>query len=183
MRVVFLKGDYTGKDKTRQLQAKLKGVNFVVSFHFNSASNPKAQGAEVYYNIHASKDIADALMDAIVGVLNNPRRIVREATNTRASFINHYHCPAVLIEPCFISNKHEAEMIHDVETLRKLGESIAQTLRRFLPKEATVGLDIGHKFKEMSPYDKGAKCVLGDWEADHNERLAKVVAASLKAMK
>jgi hypothetical protein len=46
--------------------------------------------------------------------------------------------------------------------------------------DAVLGLDIGHKFKTSQPNDRGARCFYGDFEADHAEQLAKVVAASIQ---
>jgi hypothetical protein len=104
-------------------------------------------------------------------------RTIPASTGARASFINSYPCAAVLLEPLFISNRQEAAWIHDIGNLRALGESIASEIAKY--NGAVIGLSIGHKFKSSAPDDRGALCILGDTEADHAERLAKVVAAAL----
>lgn len=181
MKVVWLKGDYT-KKRERQQQAKIHGCRFVISFHFNSFSDPTANGAEVYYNEKGDSEfVAQGLMKVITQTLKVKSRKVASAKGSRASFINAYPCPAVLIEPCFVSNPNEAKLLHDVTTMRKLGEGIADLLLRWLPFDSVVGLDVGHKFKTSSPNDRGAACVLGDTEADHAEQLAKIVAAKIEA--
>ena len=183
MRLIWLKGDYIGKHERQQVAMKA-GCHFVVSFHFNSFSDPRANGAEIYHNGKGNaQTIAEKLLTVITSVLKNRARGVKDAKGSRAGFIRHYHCPAVLLEPCFVSNPNEAALVHDVKTLRALGEAIANVLRSWLPDDAVVGLDIGHKFKRSNSDDRGAKCVLGDFEADHAERLAKVVAASLTQRK
>jgi hypothetical protein len=179
MRLIWLKGDYVGRHERQQAASKA-GCDFVICFHFNSFNDPRASGAEVYHNNKGNaKTIAEQLLTAITDVLKNRPRGVKDAQGSRAGFIRHYHCPAVLIEPCFVSNPDEAAKVHDVDTLRALGEAIASVVWKWFPAKAVIGLDIGHKFKRSNPDDRGAKCVLGDWEADHAERLAKVVAASL----
>jgi len=177
MRLIWLKGDYIGRHERQQLAAKA-GCSFVVSFHFNSFSDPRANGAEVYHNAKGNaQTIAEKLLTAITEVLKNRPRGVKDAKGSRAGFIRHYHCPAVLLEPCFISNPDEAALVHDVKTLQLLGKAIADVLDSWFPEDAVIGLDIGHKFKRSD--DQGAKCALGDFEADHAENLAKAVAASL----
>lgn len=175
---MWLKGDYTGVRKERQKQALKERCDLVLSFHFNAFNNPHAGGAEVYHNGKANAAaIAEALLKAIVTVTGVRARRIASAYGTRAAFITAYACPAVLLEPCFLTNPDEAALLHDERVLRHLGETIASTIAPFTRR---FGIDIGHKFKTSSPHDKGARCVLGDYEADHAEQLAKVVAASLQ---
>lgn len=178
MRIVWLKGDYTGKKQERQKQAAKENCNLVISFHFNASRNPKANGAEVYHNGKGNAVVvANELLRVIVNTLGVKWRKVASASGTRAAFINAYHCPAVLLEPCFITNAEEAVLIHDIKALRTLGEAIASQISKLsIP---VLGIDIGHKYTTLSSLDRGARCVFGDYEADHAERLAKVVAASL----
>lgn len=180
MKIVWLKGDYTVK-KERQQQAAEAGCDFVISFHFNSANDAKANGSEIFHNERGiAETLANRLLLTITKTLKTRARGVKRAIGSRASFIRHYHCPAVLLEPCFISNRTEAEKMHDVSIVRALGEEIANEVAKWLPSSAKVGIDIGHKFKTSAPDDRGARCFFGDYEADHAEQLAKVVAASLQ---
>ncbi|MFA0748568.1 N-acetylmuramoyl-L-alanine amidase family protein [Fervidibacter sp.] len=179
MRVVWLKGDYVGNHE-RQRQASKANCRLVLSFHFNAA-DPKAQGSEVFSNGKGDADyIAAKLLHLITDILGTRSRGVKPAAGSRAGFLRFYPCPAVLMEPCFITNPEEANLVHDVQIVRQLGEAIADALVKWLPYDATVGLDIGHKFKTSQPNDRGARCFYGDFEADHAEQLAKVVAASLQ---
>lgn len=181
MQVVWLKGDYVGKHQ-RQRQALQSSCDFVISFHFNSSRDRSAAGAEVYHNGKNNvSQLAQRLLSAIVEVLKVPKRAVKDAKGSRASFICQYHCPAVLIEPCFVSNPDEAKLLHDINVMRRLGERIAAEVKKWFKGKTTVivGLDVGHMYKNSLPHDKGAKCVLGDTEGDHAEVLAKIVAAVL----
>jgi nicotinamidase-related amidase len=64
----------------------------------------------------------------------------------------------------------------------KIANAIQQSARelRYRPIEV-VGLSVGHKYKTSQPNDRGAKCVLGDMEADHAEALARLVQQRLSA--
>ena len=180
MRIVWLKGDYVGNHE-RQSQASKENCRLVISFHFNAHSNAKANGSEVFSNGKGDADyIAARLLHIITNILGTRARGVKPAAGSKAGFLRFYHCPAVLLEPCFITNPDEANLVHDVSIVRQLGEAIAMALVKWLPFDAVLGFDIGHKFKTSQTNDKGARCFYGDFEADHAEQLAKVVAASIQ---
>lgn len=181
-KVVWLKGDYIGQHE-RQKQAAKRKCDFVISFHFNSFSSPNAAGAEVYYNNKPGSDqVAKDLLRAIVSVLNVPNRGCKNAAGTRAAFIDSYHCKAVLIEPCFVSNPNEAKLLHDIHIVKALAHALAKVVASFGFQR--IGIDIGHRFKTSNPNDKGAQCVFsaGCSEALHAEHLAKAFAAELEAL-
>lgn len=182
MKIIWLKGDYV-KNYERQEQAKKLGCNFVISFHFNSAKNKEANGTEGYHNGKGSAPyIAYRLVSVISKVLGIRQRKIVPAKGTRAAFIDFYHCPAVLLEVCFISNPQEAMFFHDPDKrhIHRLGKKIADEILSLLPSSSVLGIDIGHKFKSSQPKDKGAKCVFGDYEADHAEQLANIVTTSIQ---
>jgi len=180
LRIVWLKGDYV-RNHERQRQASQTNCRFVLSFHFNSADNPKAGGSEIFSNGKSDADyIANKLLTVITQTLGTKSRGVKPALGSRVGFLRFYPCPAVLLEPCFISNPDEANLVHDLSVMRQLGEAIAEVLFKWLPFDSVLGIDIGHKFKTSNPSDRGARCFFGDYEADHAEQLAKVVAASIQ---
>jgi len=49
LKIVWLKGDYTGKNKERQRQAEKEKCDIVIEFHFNSAGDRAASGTEVWH--------------------------------------------------------------------------------------------------------------------------------------
>jgi len=162
----------------------------VIEFHFNSASDPAASGTEVWHRQHSlfSRQLASILHDKITALGFKPRGVKSAVPTSRASFINSYPrtCLVVLLEPCFVSNRVDAEKLHQNDFMDKLASAIASGIRDFLRtathREFTViGLSVGHKYKTSNPNDKGAACVFGDWEADHAEDLARKVAALLQS--
>jgi N-acetylmuramoyl-L-alanine amidase len=190
LKIVWLKGDYTGKNKERQRRAEKEKCDIVIEFHFNSAGDKAASGTEVWHRQYSmfSRQLASILHDKIVALGFKPRGVKPAVTGSRASFINSYPptCLVVLLEPCFVSNRFDAEKLHQDDFMDRLASAIASGIRDFLKtvthKEfAVIGLSVGHRYKTSNPNDKGAACVFGDWEADHAEALAKKVAALLQS--
>ena len=190
MKIVWLKGDYTGKNKERQRQAEKEKCDIVIEFHFNSAGDRAASGTEVWHRQYSmfSRQLASILHDKITALGFKPRGVKSAVPTSRASFINSYPptCLVVLLEPCFVSNRSDAEKLHQDGFMDKLAGAIASGIRDFIKTAthrefAVIGLSVGHRYKTSNPNDKGASCVFGDWEADHAEDLARKVAELLRS--
>lgn len=189
MRVIWLTGDYTGERRERQRQAAEKNCDIVIEFHFNSAANKTARGAEVWYRMYSiySRRLAEILLDKMCELGLKRRGIYAATKDSRAAFINSYPNTAfvVLLEPAFVSNIFDAKRLHNKEFMEKLAKAIVDGLKAFADelKHRTievVGLSIGHVGKMSNPYDKGALCVFGDYESDHARELARLVYSCLK---
>lgn len=184
-KITWLTGDYANVTN-RQEQAAQRGCAVTVDFHFNG-NGPDAKGGEVWYKPGNAK--ARALGQTIVNgyaALNLPfhgTEPLKEAVpGNRASFIRHYACPAVLVEPLFVSNPsaNQAGWIHDDANVEALAAMIAAALEEATEDEnAIVGLSIGHLYKPSAPGDTGVDCVRGDTEAKHAKAVAEAVAAVL----
>lgn len=190
VKVVWLTGDYTGK-KERQKQAERARCDVVIEFHFNASDNANASGAEVWYRMYSllSKRLAEILLDKIASCGLKRRGTKAAVSATRAAFINAYPNTAyvVLLEPAFVTNRSDAARLHDPKFIAKLAEAIASGIREFaLEIQKTkrinvIGLSVGHIGKTSNPRDKGARCVFGDFEADHASALAEQVAKLLQS--
>ena len=190
MKIVWLKGDYTGKNRERQRQAEREKCDIVIEFHFNAADNSEASGTEVWHRQYSlpSRQLAKILHDRVVSLGFKPRGVKAAVQNSRASFINFYPrtCIVVLLEPCFVSSQRDAQKLHQDGFVDKLAEAIVAGVRDFVRTTANrqfrvLGLSVGHKYKTSNPSDRGARCVFGDFEADHAEDLAKKVAMLLQS--
>jgi LysM repeat protein len=181
MKIVWLTGDYVDSHE-RQQQAKLAGCRLVIEFHFNSAT-PDAVGGEVWHKPDdpRSLSIARAFLDVYeqVGLPKLGGGIEEAVINTRASWIRHYEMATVLLEPLFVSNRGQAEWIHDDNKMNSLASGIARLLVDTMSPDSVIGLSIGHMFKHTKPRDMGADCALGDAEANHAQELAHRVAGLL----
>ena len=184
-KITWLKGDYANVN-TRQDQAARQGCAVTIDFHFNG-DGPDAKGGEVWYKPGDSK--AKALGQAIVeaysdlGLPFHGTEPLKEAVpGNRASFIRHYTCPAVLIEPLFVSNPsdNQAGWIHNDDNVQVLAGRIAKALENATADEnALIGLSIGHLYKPSATGDTGVDCVRGDTEAKHARDVAQGVATVL----
>ena len=178
---VFLTGDYATRIKPRQLQAKAEGCALTIDFYFNS-NGSTAIGGEVYYKDDDTKarEFARAVID-VFRSLNLPDHgdPLKPAGDSRAAFILAYHCPAVLLEPLFISNPTQAAWICDAANLASLGQGIARAIKASTADDDKIGLSIGHLGKDSSPDDRGARHAIEGWEADYAKRLAETVARHL----
>jgi N-acetylmuramoyl-L-alanine amidase len=190
LKIVWLKGDYTGKNKERQRQAEKERCDIVIEFHFNSAGDKAASGTEVWHRQYSmsSRQLASILHDRITALGFKPRGVKSAVPTSRASFINSYPttCIVVLLEPCFVSNRSDAEKLHQDGFIDRLANAIVAGIKDFIKTNANrkfsvIGLGVGHRYKTSNPNDKGASCVFGDWEADHAEDLARKVAELLRS--
>jgi N-acetylmuramoyl-L-alanine amidase len=140
LKIVWLKGDYTGKNKERQRQAEKEKCDIVIEFHFNSAGDRAASGTEVWHRQHSifSRQLASILHDRIITLGFKPRGVKSAVPTSRASFINSYPrtCLVVLLEPCFVSNRSDAEKLHQDGFMDRLASAIASGIKDFL-KTAT----------------------------------------------
>ena len=179
MRIVWLRGDYVGNHE-RQQQAKKEGVDIVLSLHFNSASQ-QANGAEFYFNSKCSQSviqIGNNFCAFLVARFGIRFRGGKPAKYTRAAFIEFYHCPTLLFEPCFVSNPKEASLLHRPDTIpamaAQLGRLVFEWCITTLGNSAVIGIDVGHMFKTSNPKDRGALCIGGKscTEAQHALELA-----------
>ena len=195
-KVVYLKGEYAGP-YDRQRQALQNKTDLVLELHFNSSDSIRAKGAEIYYyeppNTKFSvKELATKLISAITDVTKEPKRKIVDVYKElapRAFFIAKYHCPALLLEPLFVSNPTSAEtFLHNTDNFRKLATAIANTVVSFLKeidaeKTWVIGLSAGHNFRGVArKNDKGAPCAAeeGCSEAVHTLQLAHALASIFK---
>lgn len=179
----FLTGDYATSRRLRQRQAKREGCALAVDFHFNS-NGSSAIGGEVYYKDgdERSRRLAMAMVDAFHALgLPDHGDPVKPAGSSRAAFILAYECPAVLVEPLFISNPRQAAWIREAANLEKLAAEVANAIKRCSADGDTIGLSVGHFGKDSAPQDRGARHAIAGWEAEYAQRLADGVALRLSS--
>lgn len=180
--VVWLRGDYVDHHD-RQEQAGDAGCVLAIDFHFNQFDDANARGAEVWHKPGDDKSYRFALavkeVYTTLGLPPHGDEVVKQATaSTTSGFIRHYPCSAVLLEPLFISNRAQASWIHNHAHLLAFGAGLVAAIKEVFPGGGLIGLSIGHRGKR-NDIDTGARCCLGDTEADHAADLAHVVAELL----
>jgi len=73
--------------------------------------------------------------------------------------------PAILGEPLFVSDPHQARFARSIEGVEALAGALAASIRENFPEGGLVALSVGHKGKTSSPFDRGADVAGGGTEA------------------
>lgn len=102
-----------------------------VSIHLNSAPNPLAKGAEIYYyNSPANATRSKASKRLGACVFRRMKQLLpvtpRDVKHGNLCVIRDTLCPAILVEVAFLSNPNEAKLLTTSTFKRKVTESIAQ---------------------------------------------------------
>jgi len=130
----------------KELSATIKFLNqhevdLAIELHFNKHNNPQCKGTEVFYCLNSVK--GEALADFFSGRLSEwcGPGVAKDDTQTwiyeqyewRLGFVKNTHMPAILLEPCFMSNPRDLERL--MTNWRILGdiitEMILDALRKF----------------------------------------------------
>jgi N-acetylmuramoyl-L-alanine amidase len=115
------------------------GAALFISIHFNSAPNPKAHGAEVFYyrgsvqnpRAQQSKLLAHSIVDSIS---NNVPLHSRGVHAGNFCVIRETNMPAVLVEGGFLTNQQERERLGNPHYLRRLARAIVQGIDDFVKR-------------------------------------------------
>ena len=124
--------DFSYIDSYREcLRAKVQHVNLMnpklaIEIHLNSFSDPRAKGYETLYCSEKSKEYAEKIHSQFHGFLGVDRGIKER---NHLYFLNATTCPALILEPLFISNRNEAIKLRDENFLKGLSERIVSGIR------------------------------------------------------
>ena len=180
VRYVWLTGDYS----ERQVQAGKENCVLTIDFHFNGYDQP-AYGGEIYFKPGSAdaRRVADEIAKgfAALGLKPHGEWLKSADPAERASYIRHYPCASILLEPLFITESVQAKWIRNEENMQRLSKAVADAVKNFVAdKNAVVGLSIGHLGKTSQPSDRGVQGYFNDWEGDYNKRMAESVANLLQ---
>jgi N-acetylmuramoyl-L-alanine amidase len=104
-----------------------EGAEAFVSVHLNAAFSPGAQGTEVYVNRtgevsdRAEASLASGILEMLTRHLGTRARGVKHAQFT----VLRVHVPAVLVEVCFLTNQHDADLVRTAAQRAEIGERLA----------------------------------------------------------
>jgi hypothetical protein len=172
-RVKFYKGDY----RERQRNASRDKATVYVEHHFNSVENPSAAYTCVVVGSNASKKSIEVAQTyaGLVSQHFGTKLIGKEGAliggfNGRGNSNVYYtDCPAVLLEPLFVSNPVHAAIVRSDRGQDTLAECLAFTIKECFPNGGLIAFSVGHKYKTAAPKDRGAPVVGGGNEADYAE--------------
>ena len=102
--------------------------------HLNGDGDPRAEGSTCFYfgtdtsHSPAGQRLADLIQERLVGDLG----LMDGRTHPLAiSLLRETRMPAVQVEPCFLTNLKEAEMLADAEFRGRVARAIADGVERF----------------------------------------------------
>ena len=181
-KVKFYKGEYIER---QQAANKDKAVAYV-EHHFNSAG-PTANYALVVVGSNASQTsvnwgswYAKAVAEQFGTQVYRPDGVARGGLDGRGDGnVKHTAMPALLLEPLFVSNPQQADILRSAGGQAALARILAESIRRFFPKGGLIAFSVGHKYKTSRPNDRGAALAGGGTEADYAEKVLEQAAALL----
>ena len=158
---------YTGDYKERQRQANIDGAVCYVEQHFNASSNPDANYAMVVVANNASQKSKSwglhyALKASELFDIRNNRLSIGGIGGRGNGNLIYTSMPAILLEPCFISNPEQARLMLEDSYQDKLAKVLADSIRVFFPDGGLVAFSIGHVGKTSNPNDRGASVAGSD---------------------
>lgn len=119
----------------RAKRAKAAGADLLVSIHGNSAENPNANGARVYYNADTSfsktaesKLLATAMAKEIDRLCPSSTATSTVDGSSLAMLNGTGNIPSVLVETCFLTNEADARNALSEEWQDRMAEAIADTI-------------------------------------------------------
>jgi N-acetylmuramoyl-L-alanine amidase len=128
------RGPNDGPSDSRRAQlANQFEANAFVSIHLNAHTSEVAQGAATYFFAHdrigsePGEHLAGLLLDALVGLGLTDCR----AHGKNYPILRETRMPAVVVEPCFISNPEEAKLLQDAQTLDAIAVALAGAVKAY----------------------------------------------------
>jgi N-acetylmuramoyl-L-alanine amidase len=181
-KVRFYKGEYL----ERQMAANKDKAVAYVEHHFNSAG-PTANYALVVVGSNASQTsvnwgswYAKAVAEQFGTQVYRTDGVARGGLDGRGDGnVKHTKMPAVLLEPLFVSNPRQADIVRSDSGQAALARILAESIRRFFPQGGLIAFSVGHKYKTSRPNDRGAVLAGGGNEADYAEKVLQQAAALL----
>ncbi len=103
-------------------------ADIFISVHYNSFDSSWIGGIETYYFTPQSKFLAQIMQWQLVKELKRKNRGIRKVTFYT---IHHTKMPAVLIEPGYITNKHEEKLANSPWYQEKVAIAVLKALNRY----------------------------------------------------
>lgn len=114
--------------RRRVVLANRNKVDAFISVHLNSFTQPVGRGTETYYYKRSEKRLAQSIHKQLV---KNLKRRNNGLKRTGFYVLRYSKMPSVLIEPMFMTNPKELELIKKPETREKIAQSIYDGLANY----------------------------------------------------
>ncbi|HEV8683640.1 MAG TPA: N-acetylmuramoyl-L-alanine amidase [Actinomycetota bacterium] len=118
----------------RASRANAAGADVLVALHFNDHPDPAAEGSSTYYFGRqesyslAGRALADLVQEELVA-----RTGLKDGRTHPKAFpiLRESTMPAVQLEPCFLTNPKEEQLLGEDRFRRELAAAVAQALERY----------------------------------------------------
>jgi N-acetylmuramoyl-L-alanine amidase len=119
----------------RAALANSADAELIVSIGLNGSTSPLDRGATAaYFGTHRSESevgrrLAELLLERTVGALGGPDCRSHPAT---VSILRMSHAPAAVLEPGFVTNPQDAELLCDASVQRRIADAVVDAIAAFL---------------------------------------------------
>lgn len=131
---VLTRGPNDGPDvRGRAAMANGFAADLLVSIHLNAHQNEAASGAASYFFTHdgVASEPGEYLAEAISEALVETGTVDCGTHGRNYPLMRETLMPAVVVEPCFITNPEEAKLLADDDSLELIAAAIANGIRRY----------------------------------------------------
>lgn len=109
-------------------------ADIFISIHYNYyGSLRRLSGTETYYYTRASRPLALALHQSLIRGIKRRDRGLRRA---RYYILRHTQMPAVIVEPVYISNPQESELVTSAKFQEEVARDIAEGVKDYFRSRA-----------------------------------------------
>ncbi|MCJ7653627.1 MAG: N-acetylmuramoyl-L-alanine amidase, partial [Actinobacteria bacterium] len=121
-------------EEERASRANEQEVELVLSIHLNASQDPKARGSSSFYFARGNYRspygyrLANHLQDELVERLGVPDC---RAHGTAFPLLRETRMPVVIVEPAFITNPEEEELLADDSFIDRIAAAIAEAARKY----------------------------------------------------
>jgi hypothetical protein len=180
---------YKGYQVQRQRDANADGAICYIEHHFNSCTDPKAGYTVVIVANNASHKSREwgklyaRLVSGEFGTkIGGDSGIKVGGYGGRGNYLLRYtSMPAILVEPLFASNPHNAAIIKSEDGRERLARALVESIREMFPDGGLVAFSVGHKYNTRKPDDRGASVAGGGNEADYVEMVLEKAGEILRS--
>lgn len=124
--------------KTKDLKLRCEIIenadaDYCISIHQNSFTDSSVKGAQVFYYSGSmeGEKLARVIQNSLIENIDRDNTRVAKANDDYYMLVNS-HCPAVIVECGFLSNRVEAEKLCDSDYQKKTAEAICQGFIAYL---------------------------------------------------
>jgi len=107
--------------ETRSHMANINNADIFVSVHINAFFNPFTNGSETFYYKYKDEKLAHAIHESMLSSLKLENKGLKRA---RLYVLRNTTMPAVLVEPLFMSNKEEFQLLDQPHFRQRIADAL-----------------------------------------------------------